>query len=210
MRVHNGLYLRDKTDRNHARGFWLDFDIRNVIVDSLKSSENLVDGVLVEAAQGPVTIRNSRIDRNKRWGIWSTNSEQLTLERNHIFNNTESQIKINGDAERMVEDFESHEKSTIKVRNWVLKENIIASNDSFLLDIIGWKHFLMAFSSNHNVWCRFKNSYVIKVSERPLRLSDWQEAMHLDANSQFHESSIDRRDPTNNKCFPADSPERLH
>ena len=208
MRVHNGIYRRDKTVHNDARGFWLDFDIRNVIVESLKSSENLVDGVLVEAAQGPVTVRNSKIHHNKRWGIWSTNSEQLTLEGNHIFDNTEAQIKINGDEERTVEDFESRQKLLLKVRNWILKENIIASNDSFLLDIIGWKHFLTGLLSDHNVWCRFKSQYVIKVSGRPLRLSDWQKTMHMDANSQFFESFNGRGDAFHNTCLPADSTER--
>ncbi|MGH8065936.1 MAG: right-handed parallel beta-helix repeat-containing protein, partial [Candidatus Entotheonellia bacterium] len=154
MRIRDGVYRRHKSVGNQTRGFWLDFDNANILIEAASWCDNLTNGIFIEASQGPITIRDSLICRNRKYGIQTTNSSAVTLAGNTIRANGGSQIRVTGDVERAVTNWETGEQRRLKVEHWTLQENVIVGEDArqLLLDTPGWGHFLGSLASQSNGW----------------------------------------------------------
>jgi parallel beta-helix repeat protein len=187
LRIHDGVYRRHKSVGNQTRGFWLDFDNANILIEAAFWCDNLTNGIFIEASQGPITIRDSLICHNRKYGIQTTNSSDVTLARNTIRGNGSSQIRVTGDIERPVSDWETGEQMRLKVEHWTLQENIIVGEDArqLLLDAPSWKHFLDSLASKSNHWYNPEKSNVFKVGSMHLDFRGWQSTMGQDFKSIF-------------------------
>ncbi len=184
-RVHNALYHGQQSIGNYTRGFWLDSDNRNIVIENAKWCENEIEGSFIEASPGPIIIKNSEISRNKQWGVRSTNSSNVILENNRIYNNALSQIMINGKPERVMSNLETNEQFVLKMEDWSLIGNRIGSNKTILFQAIGWDHFLKSLRSSGNLWQSSQSKEVFKISKNPISFSEWQRTTGQGVNSFF-------------------------
>ena len=100
---------------NASRGLWLDYDISDAVLDSVDVRENQLDGIWIEASQGPITIRRSTIADNRRSGVYTTFSRRVTIDDNVLSGNEQAALKIGGRDTRSVVDFESREPMALRV-----------------------------------------------------------------------------------------------
>lgn len=188
LRIHHGIYRRHKAIGNQTRGFWLDFDNANIVVEGAYWCNNLTNGVFVEASQGPIMIKDSTICQNQRGpGVLTTNSSDVTLENNIIYGNGRSQIRVTGDVERGVSDWETGKQRLLKVEHWTLRDNVIAARNSsqLLLDTSNWAHFLASLNSERNVWYNPEKDNAFKLGRKNLDLNGWQSVTGQDLDSIF-------------------------
>lgn len=132
LRIHGAVYKNQIAIDNKARGFWLDFDSQDVLFDGLIMLGNLEAGIGVEANQGPIVIKNSAICNNTTYGgIISSNSENVTVTDNVIYNNTNTQHRWYGAAHsRTVNNWETGQTYSLYAKNWTIRGNIIAGTSS--------------------------------------------------------------------------------
>ena len=125
-RLHRSTIRRFTSMGNMSVGLWLDWDIRDVVIDCLQAKHNSHDGLLVEACQGPVTVRNSTLQRNYV-GVFLAWAARVTIEHCEISGNYAQQISIAGDRlyARTVEDWETDEVYAAAPDDCVLSLNII-------------------------------------------------------------------------------------
>lgn len=172
--VHDALYRRYKSIRNHTRGFWLDYDNERIKIEEACVCENLGDGMNLEASQGPITIKDSQICANQGYGIVSGSSE-VTLDGNEIFDNEKSQIKHTFGSDRIVKNWETSKTLKVHGDNWTLKDNIItADSNALLLDFPGSAEFLGSLVLEGNFWGKINNSDLFKVDKKSMPLSEWK------------------------------------
>jgi hypothetical protein len=151
---------------NQTRGFWLDYDNSNIVVDEACWCGNLLDGMNIEASEGPITVRKSRICRNQSYGITS-DSSRVTLEKNAIYRNGYSQIKHVLGNNRQVTNWETGERLTIDGTGLVLRKNTIASDSqASLLELSGGARLLGGVMLEENVWHKPGQKDLFKVDRR--------------------------------------------
>lgn len=132
LRIHGAVYKNQIAINNKARGFWLDFDSQDVLFDGIVMLGNLEAGIGVEANQGPIEIRNSAICNNNTYGgIISSNSENVTITDNVIYNNTNTQHRWYGASHsRPVNNWETGQTFDLYAKNWTIRGNVIAGTSS--------------------------------------------------------------------------------
>lgn len=186
--IHDGVFRKFKSVGNQARGFWLDYDNANVWIEEARWCDNYSDGIFIEANQGPITIKNSVICESQNGaGVLGANSTYISLLGNAIYSNKAAQIRITGDFDRSVTNWETNQKLTLRIENWTLKDNVIVGVEEgqLLVDSPGWQHFLSSLTSERNLWFNSKNDDIFRVSGRNLNFGQWQNATGADLNSVF-------------------------
>src|SRR5437667_435957 len=73
------MYRRHKSVGNQTRGFWLDTDCANILVENILCCDNLTDGIFVEASQFLVTTTLSS-------PLWQKFVDSLTSDGNLWWN----------------------------------------------------------------------------------------------------------------------------
>lgn len=188
LRIHHGIYRRHRAGHNLARGFWLDYDNTDIRIEAAWVCRNALDGMFIEASQGPVLLKDSTMCHNKKGaGILSTNSRTVTLEGNVVYNNYGPQIKVNGDRERQVTDWQTGEQMVLSMAEWTLRHNIIVTHlpGQLLIDVPPWQHFLQSLTGEGNLWYHPVHSQVFKVGGSILDFSGWQAITGQDVGSRF-------------------------
>jgi hypothetical protein len=132
LATHDGHYARWVAAKNRARGFWFDFDVRDVTFDDLRSYENAEDGVFLEAIQGPISFSNSLFRDNARRGLITGAVERLTLRDTVITHNGESELRIDGASTgRTVWDFElQREQVVMQCSDWIIDRLTLRGSDT--------------------------------------------------------------------------------
>lgn len=92
----NIQYRNLTTCHNQAAGLWLDSDIENVTIYRLRSHHNRHDGLYLEALQGPITLHDSVIESNERYGVNISSVHNLEMSGNWIIGNQQAGIWIGG------------------------------------------------------------------------------------------------------------------
>jgi hypothetical protein len=201
LQIHDALYRNHTAKGNRTRGIWFDFDNTNVILNGLNVCDNLGDGIDIEASQGPITIKESRIYNNSGNGIFSTNSHRIRIEGGFIHGNKISQIKLSGKPEREIRDWQTKQAITLRADQWELRNNIIkGSSNRVLLDVIGWPNFLNNFVSDGNVWIGKDSEKVFKVGQSLLSFLEWQELTKQELHSNFRNSELTSVSEFSNSC----------
>ena len=203
----HGLVIRNhKANDNHSRGLWLDYDISYVLVDGLEAKDNLLDGMWLEASQGPTTIKNSLFCNNGWNGLKTTYSRYVSVDNNLFAGNAtradvqlnDSQLVIDGGGERVIQDFETRNQFPLVVRDWSVTNNTfvgthflhpyakgptLIDNDLTESD---WSTFLQTFKSDYNTWHHDARPEVFGFPKyNDLSLADWQTETGQDHNSHF-------------------------
>lgn len=213
--IHNGTYRRHRSVENLTRGFWLDTDCVDIVVDTTILCGNLADGIFLEANQGPITIQGSTICNNKTGpGILIANSSRVTLEKNILYGNGEAQINVSGyyNQPRKITNWETGGQIFLKTEGWTLKSNVIVSSAptqrllKTTLAASFWQSFVSSLTSNNNLWFSPTTSPpFLGASGKQLDFNGWRTYSQQDANSIFSDPRF--VDPSNeNFTLRADSP----
>jgi hypothetical protein len=200
LRIHHGVYRRHKAVGNRARGFWLDYDNEAIHIEEAHLCQNWLDGVFIEASQGPVTITNRTICHNRKGaGILTTNSTAVTLQGNTVYDNHGPQIKVAGKSERQVSNWQTGQQMRLRTEEWTLRGNTLVGQrpGQLLIDIPKWEHFLQSLTTEGNLWSHPSRTQVFKVGQVALDFSGWQVLTGQDIGSRFAASV-----PTDLSCAP--------
>jgi|SRR5580692_7121703 hypothetical protein len=212
--LHGATFNGWKSYYNQAAGVWFDTDNANVSIESLDSSNNLVEGMFLEANEGPISIASSKFCNNQdnqvptgSFGpLISGNSEFITVSSTLFCNNAISaggQILIGGDSNgRTFTNWETNQLMTVQSQNWTLSGNTFvgagSSQNLFYSYLTGsvWHLFTSTFSSNNNTWWNSSNANVFQVSTGTYNFASWKSALGQDANSTFSDPSASCPAPT--------------
>ena len=172
--VHDAIYRNYKAIGNQTRGFWLDYDNERVQIEDACLHGNLTDGINLEASQGPITIKKSRIFRNENYGITS-DSSRVTLIDNTIYGNGNSQIKHAFANDRPVKTWESGETLKIHGEDWTLRNNRIASDlPTALFELSGGDQFFSGLVLDGNIWHNADRKDPFRVGKRSMTVKEWE------------------------------------
>ncbi|MGH9917062.1 MAG: right-handed parallel beta-helix repeat-containing protein, partial [Pyrinomonadaceae bacterium] len=80
LAVHTGVFRRHVARNNLTRGFWLDFDNSDIVIDSCNFTANKADGIFLEANSGPIKMIETKISGNEGPGLLTSAAHNLTLE----------------------------------------------------------------------------------------------------------------------------------
>ena len=197
MLLHNAALVRSTIKGNQTYGLWLDTDCADVLIQGSASSENLLDGVFLEALQGPVTIRESTMSANGHAGVLIANSAAGVLADSALVNNAQNQVFITGDpAGRVVDNFETGQHyPAIYSSDWSFSNNKLhASTESqsvfaTTLAESRWQDFVNSMHSNTNCWFNPYNAQTFRwVDGLPIDFGRWKSLTQQDQLSTFTES----------------------
>ena len=211
LSVH-GLTIRRLTAKNnYSRGLWLDYDISDAVLDQLNVSDNLLDGVWIEASQGPITVKNSVFCDNGWSGLRTTYSQRVTVDGNKFARNATredvelnfSQLLIAGGGTRVIQNFETRSQLPLKVKDWTVTNNEFLGSEVFhhpyakgptLIDTdfkhAEWAEFLRSFTVDYNKWHHPSRDNVFGFPDyNDLTLAGWQNSTGQGRHSTFDRSS---------------------
>ena len=200
--MHEGIVLRHKSNDNPTHGIWFDTDCENILVDESVFCSNLEIGIYLEASQGPITIKNSRVCRNKHYGILIANSARVNLERNILYGNAPAQIMVSGyyDSARPETNWETGAKMGLLAEQAAWMHNVVVGTETkqFLVSTTLspplWRHFVDSLKSDRNVWFHPQDSTVFQVAGGYRGdFTSWQSTTRQDGNSVFADPRL--RDP---------------
>jgi hypothetical protein len=127
LRVHGAVYKHLTSVDNQSRGFWLDTDIKDVLVEGGRICGNSRDGVFLEKIQGPVVLRGVTVCNNVRQGIKVSSAQNILIEKSNISANREDQIYFTGKASERIRDFETGETLLVQTENWSIRNNTLTA-----------------------------------------------------------------------------------
>jgi hypothetical protein len=188
---HDITVRRHTATNNYARGLWFDSDIVNGVLEESVLRDNKNDGLFIEAAQGPVYVRNNLIENNGRDGIFSGNTEKLHITGNVIRDNLRAAIRLSGRNDgRNVEDFETGERYVVEALDWVIRDNQLSGSGPYVLgttvDEETWSNFLATLDSDNNDWCHPAFGAVFQIAGGALNSIDqWRSLTGQDLSSTY-------------------------
>ncbi|HJY84823.1 MAG TPA: right-handed parallel beta-helix repeat-containing protein [Candidatus Binatia bacterium] len=190
--VHDGTYRGHTAIGNQARGFWLDTDCIDILMENAFLCQNLTDGVFLEANQGPMILRNNTICQNQESGLLIGNSSNVTLEENTVYGNKDTQIRVGGGDARPVTDWETGQAYSLVSDHWIWRKNAFAGNAPSQMLMVTtlspalWQPFGQSLDSHNNVWFEpGQNNVFVVPGGAHVDLKGWQSATGKDANSVF-------------------------
>jgi len=156
---------------NYARGFWLDTDMRNVVVDGCNVSNNENDGMMFESNPGPINISNCYVENNHNalleagqgvLGMRVTNTANFNLNNMVIKNNGNSgEIEVAAGSASIPanNDYKYGTGYNITVENWTIKNSQIEDDNSQKLiqsgiwgsnTVSDYNHWLLTLTVSNN------------------------------------------------------------
>lgn len=199
MDSRTGTFRRFKSVGNQSVGLWFDTDNVNVTVEDSFFSKNLVNGIKIEANQGPIAIKNSKVignggdsSRMRQEGILALSSSRVTLDGNTIRNNGSTQIRTIGEiGGRQFTNIDTQQKITVKTQDWKITNNAIGGTTADQLSLYAWipdedmNAFLSTLTSNKNIWSNPVRKDVFRLRKDQLTLSQWQAKSGEDQDSTW-------------------------
>jgi hypothetical protein len=162
-----------------------------------------MDGLKLEANQGPILVEDSRICDNGTYGVRAMNSDQVKLSRNTIWGNRGGQIYVDGRRiSRDFPDWETGAPNAALGQHLAIAQNKIVGTDSSQLLFMTSQAakessvgFFSTLSSNENTWYNPANNYVLEYDgggpghkAQAITLSEWRSLTGQDKNSVFSAS----------------------
>ncbi len=141
---------------NLTRGFWFDNDNKDVVFEHSRLENNRLDGIFIEASQGPVVVRKCIISHNLRDGVRIANSDRVTVENNVIVDNQYGMF-IAGSG-RTESDWESGESFTLTNSDCRITGNHIVAElpeqrlVGSRINFFKWRTFISTLISDSNRW----------------------------------------------------------
>ena len=192
----HGLTIRNHEARgNHSRGLWLDEDNRDVRIESSDLSDNLTDGLFIEANPGPVHLTGLTIARNGGFGIRIDYSSDLRIHGNRILDNAKGGLEImGGPAGRDLVNFQTGEPYQARFARIRLESNELRSapgpdHEALLvgrLPVAAWDGFMRELTSADNEWIHGADEGIVRVPEsaHALTLPRWRAESGQDQDSR--------------------------
>lgn len=132
--IHDAVYRRLTATANLTRGFWLDYDIANIVIEDSRWCDNSTQGAFLEKIQGPLLIRGLTVCNNSGGGILVSAARNITVEDSQFENNGREQIHFSGTETVNVTDFETAEQFVVSTDFWVVtKSSLSAFGDQTIL-----------------------------------------------------------------------------
>lgn len=187
-----GLTVRRLVSRdNLTRGLWLDTDVSDAVFDDLIVEGNLLDGIFVEAIQGPLEITNAAVTANGGAGVLVGTAASLVISDSLIAMNAGEQVRMSGDPTRTFSSYFEDAVVTVRNEGWAMTNNTLAAGGAALLygttlPIDDWIALMRS--------SRFDgNEYRHEALERPFRVgggglvdfATWRSTTGHDAGSTF-------------------------
>ncbi len=187
LSAHGIRIVGHRAHGNASRGLWLDYDISDAIVDSADVRENELDGIWIEASQGPITVRRSTIADNGRAGIYTTYSRRVTIDQNLLSGNAQAAFKIGGRDTRPVVDFEKRVQLALRAGGWVITNNTVHGR-AMVTEHLGrpdWAHFVNTLVSDQNEFVARDDQAagLFTILGRRFDLGNWRELSGQDGQS---------------------------
>jgi Right handed beta helix region len=184
---------------NFGPGLWLDTDISGVEVTGADLSGNEGAGLVLEATQGPVGIRGTRIVRNGH-GVVAAAASDITLDGNTIACNAAEQVIMTGSPNLPVIDHLTNTTTIVNNTGWTLTGNVISATQQNSL-LVGttmpgenWRQFAASLKASNNSWSHgATNSPFLEPMGRKSDFARWQELVG-DQGSVF-------KDTPDTRCF---------
>lgn len=185
---------------NLTHGFWLDYDNADVLIRGMVARRNLLDGLVLEASQGPTTVEGGRFCGNRR-GIMGQHAEVVVLQGNTLYDNREWGILITGnsDGSRPVTDWQSGAVVNLIARDWTLHSNVVTGTGAQQL-LIGtslspagsWDTFVDTLDSQGNTWRNPRTDTAFGVAGwARVDFEGWKEQTGQDSTSSFDAGDLE-------------------
>ncbi|MBI3990853.1 MAG: right-handed parallel beta-helix repeat-containing protein [Candidatus Omnitrophica bacterium] len=186
------MYNHNLTFRNHRAignlcgALWFDTDSEDILLENCFWSKNY-NGLAFENNQGPIIIRDCISSFNVFDGINIDKSANGILENSIIYGNEASQIYVGGPELAVFKNWDTGKELSIKCSNWVFKNNVIASTDGSVIQIVvannylaevvrsplvlspKWGHFLATLTSTGNLWYHKDIGRAFKIEDLSVR-----------------------------------------
>lgn len=191
--IHDGIIRRHQSFGNQSRGFWLDTNNSNIVIEASVFRNNRRDGLFIEANNGPITLKESIIAGNGDAGLLIAHSRSVTLEQNILCHNQESQIEVTGTSgTRRIVDWETEQALDVLTEHTTIVQNtMIGTQPEQLLFALKmpddpWNQLVQTLHADHNRWFHSLNTMVLQVNgARLLNFNDWQHHTGQDTHSVF-------------------------
>jgi hypothetical protein len=188
--AHRLTLRRHDSHSNATRGFWIDTDGVDVLIDDSRFCDNLTNGLFVEASQGPIIVRDSVLCRNEQSGLVTSATHGLTLVGNVLDRNGRSQVYVSGDFGRIVTDWETGETHVLNNRDWTWHGNVMTgAGDALLISTTHppehWRALMGAADFDFNTYLHDTSDTFRVPGGRRLDFGDWQDETNQDFNSSF-------------------------
>ena len=114
---------------NMGSGFWADSNNQRVTVEQSLMKGNVGKGVSLEKNDGPIALIGNRVCNNVEGGIVDAQSDNVTLENNQIFNNTNFNVAFSGVyAGQTFTNWETGTSYTARSWYWTVSGNTIVGS----------------------------------------------------------------------------------
>ena len=206
MAIHNASFPNFTALYNQGLGIHFDTDNRDITVDSLKSSQNLMSAATVEASPGPVTFSDAKLCNSNRLGnayeagLNICDASDVTLINSGVYNNGTSQLLLTGSSGgRSVANYLTGVVTRIYNSHFSNSSNTIIATgsqqvfqDSWLSS--DWGTFKASLSSNNNTWWNASDgdAFMLPVpaGHTELAFAQWKSATNQDSHSTFSAASV--------------------
>lgn len=195
LRTHGAEVADYVAVENGGRGMWFDTDNRMVTVSHALISHNTQDGMFLEKNEGPLIMTESTICGNRTYGL-RTNSEEVSLVRDAIFDNDSAQLYVDeSEGTPIVKDFETGVSQAIRPVNLVLREGTYTSPAAAFLIRLKFmtpsdaSSFFSSLQSSDNSWRAVGTApmFFQSVGGTDTRsgFSEWQIIARQDSTSRY-------------------------
>jgi Right handed beta helix region len=201
MLMHNATVKYHFSYGNQAQGLWFDTDNKNITIDNVTLSQNVLASLQLEANEGPVTMTNSKLC-SSGLGVNVINTEKLTLKSNLFYNNSgtnklQAGIFIAGKSNgRQIRDWETGQAYDLYTAGTVMNSNSFedaaAGQYVFGTFLTGydWYQFANTLNASSNHWYDPATTKAFKITNGKLvNLSGWQSATGTDYSSSWTRAS---------------------
>jgi hypothetical protein len=197
--LHGGVFRNYKAVGNQGRGIWFDTDNLDITLDKAFLSQNRMNGILVEANMGPISLTNSRVCGNYQGGVVANQSASVELTGDLLYGNQLSQIAVyGGSGPRTGTNWETGAKFVASSQNWSFSQNSIvgdATGQSLFMIQQSPTAFITSLTSNNNTWHDATNPNVFQFdtssSSQNLDLSGWRSTTGQDRDSTTNSPQTD-------------------
>jgi hypothetical protein len=191
--VHGGVIRNHQSYGNYSRGFWLDTDNSNIVFEGGNVSDNLRDGLFVEANVGPIVVRNSTFARNGAAGLLVAHSRDVTVEGNTMCVNGTAQFRLTGTGtSRSIPNWETGEVVDVYSENMALAGNTMVGETGVQLlfqtplPSEPWDRYVQTLRADNNRWYNGADPKTLQITGgKKIDLRGWQAHTGQDRNSTF-------------------------